>query len=86
MRLCPKCNAPVARNQRCPRCGTTKARGYSDPAYQRARARVLADNPACTYCGQPADTADHLVPIAEGGDHEQLVSSCRSCNSRKADR
>ncbi|MDP9459515.1 MAG: HNH endonuclease [Actinomycetota bacterium] len=86
MRLCLKCSGPVARNQRCPRCGTTKARGYSDPAYQRARARVLADNPTCVYCGRPADTADHVIALAEGGTHDQLVSCCRSCNGRKADR
>lgn len=39
----------------------------------------------CTYCGERADTTDHVIPQAFGGADlpENLVPSCGSCNSRK---
>lgn len=42
-------------------------------------------DPLCTYCGKPADTIDHIVPIAKGGtgDIDNLTPACRSCNSKK---
>jgi 5-methylcytosine-specific restriction endonuclease McrA len=49
--------------------------------------RRLKNSP-CFYCGQKADTLDHIVPVVKGGTHSigNLVSACRSCNSRKHDR
>lgn len=43
---------------------------------------------ACWYCPRPADTVDHLIPLARGGTNYEgnLVPACRSCNSRKQDR
>lgn len=47
----------------------------------------------CVYCGKSLEemifyktyTIDHKIPIAKGGGNEEenLVISCRSCNSRK---
>ncbi len=39
----------------------------------------------CVYCGSPANTLDHVVPLSRGGDSEMgnLVPCCISCNSRK---
>lgn len=70
-----------------PRPGTTSARGYG-AAYQRARALLLAGNPACVWCGAPATTADHVPSIAEvGHPHLSLVPSCLPCNvGRRAKR
>lgn len=48
------------------------------------------DGHVCQYCGgRPPDVAlvvDHVVPAALGGsdDPENLVTSCRDCNSGKA--
>ena len=41
----------------------------------------------CAYCMAPADTMDHVEPLARGGLHipENLVPACRSCNSSKND-
>ena len=47
----------------------------------------------CAYCYKlfskefPA-TQDHVVPLSKGGQHtaENIVPSCRSCNSRKKDK
>jgi 5-methylcytosine-specific restriction endonuclease McrA len=43
---------------------------------------------ACTYCGKPGGTVDHVVPLSRGGQHAEgnLVPACRSCNSSKADK
>lgn len=43
---------------------------------------------ACVYCGGPAETWDHLIPVAAGGLTEQMnmAPACRSCNSSKKDR
>ena len=50
------------------------------------------DNHTCQYCGHKSPDVeleiDHLVPVAEGGtdDFENLVISCRDCNSGKSDK
>lgn len=46
------------------------------------------DRFCCAYCGDRADTVDHVVPRSRGGDHswENCVACCASCNHRKADR
>jgi ribosomal protein S27AE len=49
-------------------------------AYRAARERVLAGNPPCVWCGEPATMADHDPPIAEAGYHLSLVPACRRCN------
>jgi len=39
----------------------------------------------CAYCGAPATTWDHIIPVAGGGRTEpnNIVPACMSCNSRK---
>ena len=58
------------------------ARGYTKAWQQLARQYYGLP---CHYCGRPADTADHVIPKAEGGsdDPSNLVPACRSCNGRK---
>jgi 5-methylcytosine-specific restriction protein A len=58
--------------------------------YKQARRNVLArDHYMCWICGRPgADTADHVVPLAQGGDptsEMNLRAAHRSCNSRRQD-
>ncbi len=59
-------------------------------AYRKARLACLQmAGYVCHYCGQDATTADHVIPIAKGGDpidQSNLVASCVSCNSRKGSR
>ena len=55
----------------------------NDLTYRRNRQTLLADNPPCYRCGKPADTADHIVPVFQGGGNEMdnLRAACRKCNS-----
>jgi 5-methylcytosine-specific restriction endonuclease McrA len=46
------------------------------------------DGHRCQYCGDNAESIDHVVPRSKGGEHawENVVAACRSCNVRKGDR
>jgi len=47
------------------------------------------DNYQCIYCGSKKElTLDHVIPKSKGGtnDWENLVTSCSTCNIKKADR
>lgn len=52
------------------------------------RAVFIRDNYECQYCGRPAENVDHVVPRSRGGLHtwDNVVASCRPCNSRKENR
>lgn len=52
------------------------------------RAVFARDGHRCQYCNRAAENIDHVVPRSRGGTHswENVVASCRACNSRKEDR
>lgn len=58
--------------------------------FKQANARQIfriTEDP-CYYCGDTRDenkTVDHLIPVCKGGTHswDNLVSCCKTCNSRK---
>jgi 5-methylcytosine-specific restriction endonuclease McrA len=68
------------------RRGTAAQRGYGAD-WQRVRLAVLArDGYVCHWCEQPANTVDHVVPLAAGGsrlDPNNCVAACLSCNSSR---
>lgn len=49
------------------------------------RAVFARDGHRCQYCGGPAESIDHVIPRARGGQHvwENVVAACRPCNTRK---
>jgi 5-methylcytosine-specific restriction endonuclease McrA len=60
-------------------------------AWRALRKEILArDGYICTYCGQIADTVDHVLSIKAHPDlamsPDNLRSACRRCNSRKGSR
>lgn len=60
-------------------------------AWRELRKKVLArDGYVCTYCGQDADTVDHVHSIKHHPDlamsMDNLVSACKRCNSMKGSR
>jgi hypothetical protein len=65
---------------------TAERKRTYDQKTKRIRAR---DGGACVYCGaQSYLTLDHLIPLSRGGssDDDNLVTSCKSCNSSKGAR
>lgn len=62
------------------------------PHHRRAslsrRAVFARDGHRCQYCGDAADSIDHVVPRSRGGEHvwDNVTAACRSCNLRKRDR
>ena len=61
---------------------------YRKVALTRANLFRRDDN-KCVYCGSPHQlTIDHVVPRSAGGTDswENLVTACRSCNTRKGSR
>jgi 5-methylcytosine-specific restriction endonuclease McrA len=80
---CLGCGQRTRTGSYCPRCAKTTARGYGWHHQQRARATVAA-SPRCEQCGRLADlTADHIIPVIDGGAHGPLRVLCRPCNSSR---
>lgn len=52
------------------------------------RAVLARDGHRCGYCGDPADTIDHIRPRSRGGKNEwtNVVACCRLHNFQKGDR
>jgi 5-methylcytosine-specific restriction endonuclease McrA len=60
-------------------------------AWRALRKTILArDGYVCAYCGQDADTVDHVVSVKESREMamspDNLVSACKRCNSIKGAR
>lgn len=55
--------------------------------YRRDTEYALRGLP-CAYCGDPAQTLDHITPRVAGGSDNRgnLVPACRSCNGSKSGR
>jgi HNH endonuclease/Terminase large subunit, T4likevirus-type, N-terminal len=87
-RICLGCGRrfrPRAGERRCPRCNVGVRTG-STRAWRRLRAEILASGPPCVYCGAPATTVDHVMPVSRGGaelDPANCVPACADCNGRK---
>lgn len=59
--------------------------------WRALRLRILArDGHTCAYCGEAANTVDHILPVRKHPDQamnpENLVSACTKCNSAKGSR
>ena len=52
------------------------------------RAVFARDDHCCQYCGETADSIDHIMPRSRGGEHawENVAAACRPCNLSKRDR
>ena len=65
------------------------ARRSVEPVPETAKESLLdLFHNKCAYCGGPAETWDHIVPISKGGETVpwNIVPACLSCNSSKKDR
>lgn len=70
---------------RCPHCARTRHNHAYNSTRKRARARaVIAASPRCEICGSSRNlTADHIIPVIEGGAAGPLRVLCRRCNSAR---
>ena len=61
-----------------------KAAGRGIKAREWRAIRAAFDD-RCAYCGDPATTMDHVVPLSRGGLHEpeNVVPACKPCNFEK---
>lgn len=52
------------------------------------RAIFARDDHRCQYCGERADSIDHVFPRSRGGRHtwENVAAACKPCNLSKRDR
>jgi hypothetical protein len=59
----------------------------STPTWSK-RGLLRRDQHRCAYCGQKADTVDHLLPQSRGGQNtwQNTVAACIRCNNHKANR
>ena len=60
-----------------------------NPSENRKYRRLVTerDGNECLWCGNAADTLDHLVPRSKGGRYrpENLILACRACNGERED-
>lgn len=61
---------------------------YQRRAPLSRRGVFLRDGGRCQYCGEKAESIDHVIPRSRGGEHtwENVVAACERCNSSKRDR
>lgn len=59
---------------------TTRVTQVINPLLRRAV--IAAHGYRCVYCGDRADTADHILPTFRGGQEnaKNLIAACQSCN------
>lgn len=52
------------------------------------RSVLARDGHRCAYCGEKADTIDHVIPRSKGGKHDwmNVVACCKLCNSAKGNK
>ena len=63
--------------------------GGSNSLWRKRRAIILKMHDyCCAYCGDEADTVDHVIPLNKGGTDERdnLVAACKACNYGFSDR
>lgn len=71
-------------------------RVFRTPALLTQKNLFVRDSYTCQYCGRPRSqmksteflTRDHIHPTAKGGKDEwiNVVTSCSTCNNKKADK
>lgn len=84
--LCSRCHVrPAGTYGKCGPCnGAMIKQRVRETSIVRAIRESWGDAP-CVFCGQPSDTADHIIPLRLGGVAVpgNLQPCCRSCNSRR---
>lgn len=77
----PERSAVFARTRRARKLGAPQG----DPQETQAYLAIIMSDP-CSYCGAPAQHADHIVPLSRSGAEawDNFTPACASCNCRKS--
>lgn len=71
----------------CKFCNPKKKTPYHTVLFKNLKKKILEKyDHICQYCfKKTADCVDHIIPLYRGGttEIENLIASCKSCNSRK---
>jgi 5-methylcytosine-specific restriction endonuclease McrA len=95
VRRCLGCRIQIRSGSRCGRCYAEQKAPYTSAEYKRNRVIVLRrDNYTCQKmrngrkCCRPATTADHIIPLDQGGRSTvaNMEAACGPCNSAKRNR
>lgn len=82
---CPAHHPKRTEARRSPSSRVTGTRRWRE----RTKPSVLKPGARCHYCGAPATTVDHRVPVSKRGashDRANLVPACFDCNASKGGR
>ncbi len=85
VRFCHHCGNTHPMNvRRCPRLPRRGGQAY----WARRQSVLTRDGRVCAYCRGHANSVDHVVPLAQGGNDSEanMVACCSSCNERKGNR
>lgn len=88
LKPCLRCRTLTRHGSYCAGCARTRHNTAYNSTTKRRRARAtIAASPRCEQCGSVSDlTADHVIPVSQGGTNGPLRVLCRTCNSRRGDR
>lgn len=82
----PKMESPAMPTSRnCHNCGTRFTTSSSRRLFCSDKCKVRYHREhslTCFYCGDLADSKDHILPQVDGGANGETVLSCRDCNVR----
>lgn len=63
-------------------------KSYDEPSnWDKTRFRILRrDHRTCQLCGMPGNQVDHIIPVSQGGTHEDdnLRVLCYDCHKKKS--
>jgi 5-methylcytosine-specific restriction endonuclease McrA len=68
---------------------SARLKNGNDRTWRKIRERILIrDAYLCQYCGNDANTVDHVLPVSRGGTDEpdNLLAACTRCNSSRGNR
>ena len=87
LKCCEKCEAERNKDYNHNRRDHTLQSFYNSKQWKAVRLIALQANPFCVVCGRPAQIADHIIELRDGGEPlslENIQCMCSPCHNRKS--